>query len=59
MKRSKFTDSQTMETLKWVDTGFAAPEACHELDISAAIFCKWRIKYDSTVTIHDGSHEGA
>ena len=45
MKRSKFTDSQIMETLKRVDAGLAVPEISRELGISTATFYKWRAKY--------------
>lgn len=45
MKRSKFTDSQIMDTLKRVDAGLAVSEACRELGISTATFYKWRAKY--------------
>ena len=45
MKRSKFTDSQIMDTLKRVDAGLGVPEVCRELGISAATFYKWRAKY--------------
>jgi len=45
MKRSKFTDSQIMDALKWVDAGLAAPEVCRELGISTATFYKWHAKY--------------
>jgi len=45
MKRSKFTDSQIMETLKRGDAGLAVPEICRELGISTATFYKWRAKY--------------
>lgn len=38
MKRSKFTDSQIMESLKRVDSGIAVPEICRELGISTATF---------------------
>ena len=44
MKRSKFTDSQIMDALKWVDAGLAVPEVCRELSISTATFYKWRAK---------------
>jgi len=33
MKRSKFTDSQTMDALKRVDAGLAFPEVCRELGL--------------------------
>ncbi|MCP1573971.1 putative transposase [Herbaspirillum rubrisubalbicans] len=45
MKRSKFTDSQTIEAIKRVDAGLGVPDICRELGISTATFCKWRSKY--------------
>lgn len=45
MKKSKFTDSQIMETLKRVEAGLSVPEICRELGISSATFYKWRAKY--------------
>ena len=45
MKRSKFTDSQIMDTLKRVESGLAVLEVCRELGISTATFYKWRAKY--------------
>ena len=45
MKKSRFTDSQIMNTLKRVDAGLAVPEVCRELGISTATFYKWRAKY--------------
>ena len=41
MKRSKFTDTQIMDTLKRVDAGLAVPEVCRELGISTATFYKY------------------
>ena len=38
MKRSNFTDSQIMDTLKRVDAGLAVPDICRELGISSATF---------------------
>ena len=38
MKRSNFTDSQIMHTLKRVDAGLAVPDVCRELGISSATF---------------------
>jgi len=38
MKRSSFTDSQIMDTLKRVDAGLAVPDVCRELGISSAAF---------------------
>ena len=45
MKKSKFTDSQIMETLKRAESGLAVPEICRDLGISSATFYKWRAKY--------------
>jgi len=45
MKRSKFTDSQIMDSLKRVDAGLAVPDICRKLAISTATFYKWRSKY--------------
>ena len=45
MKRSKFTDSQIMDTLKRVEAGLTVPEVCRELVISTQTFYKWRAKY--------------
>ena len=50
MKRSKFTDTQIMDTLKRVNAGLAAPEVCRELGISTATFYKQRAKYGSMDT---------
>ena len=45
MKKSRYTDSQIMETLKRVDAGLGVPDVCRELGISTATFYKWRAKY--------------
>ena len=45
MKKSKFTDSQIMESLKQAESGLAVPEICRDLGISSATFYKWRAKY--------------
>lgn len=45
MKKSRFTDSQIIESLKRVEAGLAVPELCRELGISTATFYKWRSKY--------------
>ncbi|AEA65502.1 prophage LambdaMc01, ISMca4, transposase, OrfAB (plasmid) [Burkholderia gladioli BSR3] len=44
MKKSRFTDSQIMDTLKRVEAGLAVPDLCRELGISPATFYKWRSK---------------
>ncbi len=45
MKKSRFTDRQIIEAIKRVEAGFAVPELCRDLGISAATFYKWRSKY--------------
>ncbi len=45
MKKSRFTDSQIMESLKRAEAGLAVPDVCRELGISSATFYKWRAKF--------------
>ena len=45
MKKSRFTDSLIMASLKCVELGLAVPEICWELGISTATFYKWRAKF--------------
>ena len=45
MKRSKFTDSQIIDSVKRVEAGIGVPDICRELGISTATFYKWRAKY--------------
>lgn len=45
MRKSKFTDSQIMDTLKRSDAGEPVPELCREIGISTATFYKWKAKY--------------
>lgn len=45
MKKSRFTDSQIIETIKRLEVGLAVPELCRDLGISTATFYKWRSKY--------------
>ena len=45
MKKSRYSDTQIMETLKPVDAGLGVPDVCRELGISTAAFYKWRAKY--------------
>ena len=40
MKKSRYSDSQIMETLKRVDEGLGVPDVCRELGISTATFYK-------------------
>lgn len=45
MKKSRFSDSQIMDTLKRVEAGLSVPDVCRELGISVATFYKWRAKF--------------
>ena len=45
MKRSKFSDSQIIESLKRVEAGIGVPDLCRELGVSVATFYKWRAKF--------------
>jgi putative transposase len=42
--RSKFSDSQIIDSVKRVEAGIAVPDICRELGISSATFYKWRAK---------------
>ena len=45
MKKSKFSDSQIMDTRKRVEAGLPAPELCLEVGISTATFYNWRANF--------------
>jgi len=45
MRKSKFTDSQIMDTIKRAEAGEPVPELCREIGISSATFYKWRSKF--------------
>ena len=45
MKKSKFTDGQSIGVLKQAEAGVAIPALCHEHGIGSASFYKWRAKY--------------
>ncbi len=45
MKKSRFTDCQSMDAVKRVEAGPSVPDLCRELGISTATFYKWRSKY--------------
>jgi len=45
MRKSKFTDCQTMDAVKRVEAGFAVPHICRMLGGSTMKFYKWRGKY--------------
>ena len=45
MKKSRFTDSQTVDALKRVEAGLTVPDLRREMGISTATFYKWRAKF--------------
>jgi len=45
MKKSRYTDSQIIDTLKRAEAGLAVPDLCRELGISSATLYKWRARY--------------
>ena len=45
MKKSKYSDSQSMAILKQAEAVSPVPELCREHGMSSATFYKWRSKY--------------
>ena len=45
MRKSKFTESQIVATLKQVEGGRQVKDVCRELGISAATYYVWKSKY--------------
>lgn len=45
MKKSRFTDSQIMTTLKQAENGVPVSELCREHGMSSATFYKWRANF--------------
>lgn len=45
MKKTRFTDTQIVSTLKRQEAGIPTKEICRELDISEARFYNWKSKY--------------
>ena len=45
MRKSKFTESQIVATLKQVEGGRQVKDVCRELGISDATYYVWRSKY--------------
>jgi len=47
MKRSKFSYSQIIDAVKWVESGIGVQDICRKLGVSSATFYKWRAIYGS------------
>ena len=45
MKTSKFNDSQIIDAVKRLESGFGVPYICRELEVSSATFYKRLAKY--------------
>ena len=45
MRKSKFTESQIVATLKQVEGGRQVKDVCRELGISDATYYKWKSRY--------------
>jgi putative transposase len=45
MKKSRYSDSQILATIKQVESGVPIPELCREHRMSGASFYKWRAKH--------------
>ena len=45
MKKSRYTDSQTLSILKQDENGLPVVELCREHGMRSATFYKWRAKY--------------
>jgi len=51
MKKSRYSDSQTLSILKQAESGTPVPELCREHGMSNATFYKWRAKYGGMGTL--------
>jgi putative transposase len=45
MRKSRFTETQIVNTLKQVEGGRSVKEVCRELGISEATYFNWKSKY--------------
>lgn len=49
MKKSKYSESQILETLKKQESGMKVSDICRELGISSPTFYQWKSKYSGMV----------
>ena len=45
MKKSRFTETQIVSTLKEADAGMKVSELCRKHGISDTTYCNWKAKY--------------
>lgn len=45
MSRKRFTEEQIIPVLKKHEAGVSTQELCREVNVSTAIFYKWKAKY--------------
>ena len=50
MKRTRFTESQIVASIKKQESGIPAKDVCRELGISDATFYNWKAKYGDMET---------
>ena len=50
MKRTRFTESQLVASIKKQESGIPAKDVCRELGISDATFYNWKAKYGGMET---------
>ena len=50
MKRTRFTESQIVASIKKQESGIPAKDVCRELGISDATFYNWKAKYGGIET---------
>ena len=50
MKRTRFTESQIVASIKKQESGIPAKDVCRELGISDATFYNWKAKYGGMET---------
>ena len=59
MKRSRFSEEQTVKILKAAETGVPVDELLREHGVSRATFYNWRKKWHGLPADRPGAHAGA